>query len=393
MDGEDLFSPGGSAEPIRRPLSPSPAIDFDSIDDANALKALLKAREEKMRTLEKRIEIAQGAKTKLKERYSEKIDMLEQLVVSLRHKLQTKVDQATKLGGGAAEDADMDGSAALGLQQDQKIAALQKQNEGLKEMVQVQKQQLAAAKAQANASAAPGGGDVTVLVKMEEKVHELTAALQSRTRECKAQAQLLEQKEVKIVDLQTAIVAAENKSAAASPDASGLSRKVQMLNSELEEARNMGTELQKQRDRFSAEFESLQRVVEQQEQEKAQLQRESEERAAQLTALQKERQRQIAETEEMHRMLCELEDQRNSLATQADDLKSEMSESMSRSLNASLSAERDSKEVAVLRHETATLRKHLQATQQATQRAGDEKEDLQVRSRVKLGMQKRENAY
>jgi chromosome segregation ATPase len=391
MDGEDLFSPGGSAEPIRRPLSPSPAIDFDSIDDVNALKALLKAREEKMRTLEKRIEIAQGAKTKLKERYSEKIDMLEQLVVSLRHKLQTKVDQVTKHG--AAEDADMDGSAALGLQQDQKIAALQKQNEGLKEMVQVQKQQLAAAKAQVKASAAPGGGDVTVLVKMEEKVHELTAALQSRTRECKAQAQLLEQKEVKIVDLQTAIVAAENKSAAASPDASGLSRKVQMLNSELEEARNMGTELQKQRDRFSAEFESLQRVVEQQEHEKAQLQRESEERAAQLTALQKERQRQIAETEEMHRMLCELEDQRNSLATQADDLKSEMSESMSRSLNASLSAERDSKEVAVLRHETATLRKHLQATQQATQRTGDEKEDLQVRCRVKLGMQKTENAY
>jgi len=379
LDGGDgLFSPGGSAEPMRqRPPSPSPAIDFDAIDDANALKALLKAREEKMRTLEKRIEIAQGAKNKLKERYSEKIDMLEQLVVALRHKLQTQVDEVKKLGGKAADDADIDG---LEPQQDQKIAALQKQNDGLKEMVQVQKQQLAAAKAQVRAGAEAGvGGDRAVLVKMEEKVHELTAALQARTRECKAQAQLLEQKEVKIIDLQTAIVAAENKSASTSPEvASGLSRKVQMLNSELEEARNMGTELQRQRDRFSSEFEALQKVVERQEHEKAQLQRESEERAARLSDLQQERQRQIAETEEMHRMLCELEDQRNLLAAQADDLKSEMSESMSRSLNASLTAERESKEVAKLQHETATLRKHLQATQQTAGAAENAQRRLQL---------------
>lgn len=49
----------GSAEPIRRSFSPTTAIDVESIDDPWALKALLKAREEKMNTLEKRIEIAQ----------------------------------------------------------------------------------------------------------------------------------------------------------------------------------------------------------------------------------------------------------------------------------------------------------------------------------------------
>ena len=114
LDGDDLFSPGGSAEPMRqRPPSPSPAIDFDAIDDTNALKALLKAREEKMRTLEKRIEIAQGAKNKLKERYSEKIDMLEQLVVALRRKLQLQVEEVKKLGGKAGEDATQLCSASL----------------------------------------------------------------------------------------------------------------------------------------------------------------------------------------------------------------------------------------------------------------------------------------
>ena len=46
---------------------------------------------ERMRTLEKRIEIAQGAKNKIKERYTEKVEMLEQLVIALRRKLQTNL--------------------------------------------------------------------------------------------------------------------------------------------------------------------------------------------------------------------------------------------------------------------------------------------------------------
>jgi len=358
---DDIMSPGSSAEPI----ASTPAIDFDSIDDPPALKALLKAREEKMRTLEKRIEIAQGAKNKLKERYTEKVDMLEQLVIALRRKLQTKVDEETSasLDAGSADQKHAD-----------RIAELEKQNTGLKEMVAIQRQQVAAAKAEARGVSSPRQGNAGVLSKMEERLSELTAALQARTRECKAQAQLLEQKETKILELQTAIVNVQNKS----PDASGLSHKVQMLNSELDEARSMGTELKRQRDRFAAEFEALQSLVDKQRVEKEELMRDHSERAMQLTALQKERDRQIKETEEMQRMLCELEDQRNQLATEADELKNEVSESMSRSMNASLAAEREGKQVEVLRHEADTLRRHLASSA----KVGKENEMLQLELRI-----------
>jgi len=340
VDGDDMFSPSssmrGSAEPMRRVPSPSPIIDFDSIDDPSALKALLKAREEKMRTLEKRVEIAQGAKNKLKERYTEKIEMLEQLVMALvcvscvlvcvyervyfarffltksmwhghfnvcvylylfvyfaqRRKLQTTVDGGSEVEGGMA----------------QRVIALEKQNDGLKEMVSVQKQQVVSARAQSAKHGARGAGgpasssDFSVLSKMEEKVQELTAALHSRTRENKAQMLLLEEKELKIFDLQTAVVNTKNTSS--SPEA-GLNRKVQQLNTELEEARSMGSELQRQRDRFSTEYESLHAVVQQQQLEKDHLQRDNATRATQLAQLQKERERQIMETEEMHRMVLQ----------------------------------------------------------------------------------------
>ena len=316
---------------MRRVPSPSPMIDFDSIDDPSALKALLKAREEKMRTLEKRVEIAQGAKNKLKERYTEKIEMLEQLVIALvcvscvlvcvyecvhvcarfltksmwhghfnvcvylylfvyfvqRRKLQTTVDGGSELEGGMA----------------QRVIALEKQNQGLKEMVSVQKQQVVSARAQAAKQGGPASSsDLAVLSKMEEKVQELTAALHSRTRENKAQLLLLEEKELKIFDLQTAVVNTKNTSS--SPEA-GLNRKVQQLNTELEEARSMGSELQRQRDRFSTEYESLHAVVQQQQLEKDHLQRDNATRATQLAQLQKERERQIMETEEMHRMVMQ----------------------------------------------------------------------------------------
>ena len=253
---EDVLSPGpssrgGSAEPI----ASYPPIDFESIEDPAALQALLKAREEKMRTLEKRIEIAQGAKNKIKERYTEKVEMLEQLVIALRRKLQTKVEEE---GSASLGESNVDGKVAT------RIAELEKQNAGLKEMVAIQKQQVAAAKAESREVS------TSVLSKMEEKVHELTAALQERSRECRAQAQLLEQKETKILELQSAIVNVQNNK---SPDASGLSHKVQMLNSELKEARSMGTELKKQRDRFAAEYESLQSLVDRQREEKEELMR------------------------------------------------------------------------------------------------------------------------
>jgi len=243
-------SPGGSAEPI----ASYPPLDFESIEDPAALQALLKAREEKMRTLEKRIEIAQGAKNKIKERYTEKVEMLEQLVIALRRKLQTKVDEE----GASLSESNVDGKVAA------RIAELEKQNAGLKEMVAIQKQQVAAAKAESREVS------TSVLSKMEEKVHELTAALQERSRECRAQVQLLEQKETKILELQSAIVNVQNNK---SPDASGLSQKVQMLNSELKEARSMGTELKKQRDRFAAEYEALQSLVDRQREEKEELMR------------------------------------------------------------------------------------------------------------------------
>jgi chromosome segregation ATPase len=98
----------------------------------------------------------------------------------------------------------------------------------------------------------------------------------------------------------------------------------------------------------------------------------------QLTALQKERDRRIKETEEMQRMLCELEDQRNQLANEADELKNEVSESMSRSMNASLAAEREGKQVEVLRHETETLRRHLSSSV----KLGKENEMLQLELRI-----------
>ena len=75
-----MLSPSQTAEPMEEPSS---AIDFEGIDNPHALKALLRAREEKMQTLEKRIQISQGAKNKLKERYSEKIEVL---VIALRSK-------------------------------------------------------------------------------------------------------------------------------------------------------------------------------------------------------------------------------------------------------------------------------------------------------------------
>jgi hypothetical protein len=75
----------------------------------------------------------------------------------------------------------------------------------------------------------------------------------------------------------------------------------------------------------------------------------------QLTALQKERDRRIKETEEMQRMLCELEDQR-----------------------ASLAAEREGKQVEVLRHETETLRRHLPSSV----KLGKENEMLQLELRI-----------
>ena len=98
----------------------------------------------------------------------------------------------------------------------------------------------------------------------------------------------------------------------------------------------------------------------------------------QLTALQKERDRRLKETEEMQRMLCELEDQRNQLANEADELKNEVSESMSRSMNASLAAEREGKQVEVLRHETETLRRHLASSV----KLGKENEMLQLELRI-----------
>jgi golgin subfamily B member 1 len=98
----------------------------------------------------------------------------------------------------------------------------------------------------------------------------------------------------------------------------------------------------------------------------------------QLTALQKERDRRIKETEEMQRMLCDLEDQRNQLVNEADELKNEVSESMSRSMNASLAAEREGKQVEVLRHETETLRRHLASSV----KLGKENEMLQLELRI-----------
>jgi hypothetical protein len=190
-----MFSPSQTAEPMEEPSS---AIDFEGIDNPHALKALLRAREEKMQTLEKRIQIAQGAKNKLKERYSEKIEVLESLVIALRRKLQT-----------AIENGDVEEKSASS--------------------------SIDAESAKPNA-ARGGNGDVVVMAQLQEKVQQLTAALQARTKECKAQALLLEQKEAKTIELQNAIVQAQNKS----PEASGLSRKVQILNSELEEARNAG---------------------------------------------------------------------------------------------------------------------------------------------------------
>jgi len=188
-----ILSPSQTAEPMEEPSS---AIDFEGIDNPHALKALLRAREEKMQTLEKRIQIAQGAKNKLKERYSEKIEVLESLVIALRRKLQT-----------AIENGDVEEKSASS--------------------------SIDAESAKPNAAR---GGDVVVMAQLQEKVQQLTTALQARTKECKAQALLLEQKEAKTIELQNAIVQAQNKS----PEASGLSRKVQILNSELEEARNAG---------------------------------------------------------------------------------------------------------------------------------------------------------
>ena len=190
-----MLSPSQTAEPMEEPSS---AIDFEGIDNPHALKALLRAREEKMQTLEKRIQIAQGAKNKLKERYSEKIEVLESLVIALRRKLQT-----------AIENGDVEEKSASS--------------------------SIDAESAKPNA-ARGGNGDVVVMAQLQEKVQQLTTALQARTKECKAQALLLEQKEAKTIELQNAIVQAQNKS----PEASGLSRKVQLLNSELEEARNAG---------------------------------------------------------------------------------------------------------------------------------------------------------
>ena len=143
-------------------------------------------------------QIAQGSKNKLKERYSEKIEVLESLVIALRRKLQT-----------AIENGDVEEKSASS--------------------------SIDAESAKPNA-ARGGNGDVVVMAQLQEKVQQLTAALQARTKECKAQGLLLEQKEAKTIELQNAIVQAQNKS----PEASGLSRKVQILNSELEEARNAG---------------------------------------------------------------------------------------------------------------------------------------------------------
>jgi hypothetical protein len=67
-----------------------------------------------------------------------------------------------------------------------------------------------------------------------------------------------------------------------------------------------------------------------------------------LVELQRDRQRQTMETEEMQRMLCELEEQRNQIASEAEELKYEINETMSKSINASVNAERDSNDLAVL---------------------------------------------
>ena len=54
------------------------------------------AREAKLATLEQRVQVAQSAKGKLKERYTEKIEMLEQLVMALRRKLQPQKQRRQK---------------------------------------------------------------------------------------------------------------------------------------------------------------------------------------------------------------------------------------------------------------------------------------------------------
>ena len=365
MDDEDagLCSPGCS----ERAVSPSPQIDVDGINDVQALKALLKAREAKLATLDQRVQVAQSAKGKLKERYTEKIEMLEQLVMALRRKLQPKE-------GGEGADA------ALQEQLQQRVAQLQKQNDNLREMVSVQKQQLSAAKAAA-AKPVPGGDvDIRVLEKMEEKVHELTAALQTRTRECKAQAQQLQHQDMKIAEQETLLANAHKNS----PDTAGLVHKLQMINTELKEARSQGAEAQQQRDRMSAEYDALQNTVTQQQLEKDQLQRESEARAKQLHELQKERQRQIMETEEMHRMLCELEDQRNQLQHEADALRVDATRAMDATMNASLGADRESKQVAVLQHETATLRRHLESQQETHDRIVQEHDSTKQELRIAM---------
>ena len=47
-------------------------------------------------------------------------------------------------------------------------------------------------------------------------------------------------------------------------------------------------------------------------------------------------------------MLCELEEQRNQIASEAEELKYEINETMSKSINTSVNAERDSDDLAVL---------------------------------------------
>ena len=79
-----------------------------------------------------------------------------------------------------------------------------------------------------------------------------------------------------------------------------------------------------------------------------------------------------------HEQLCELEDQRNQLATETEELKTEVSESMNRSMSASMTAEHSSQELDKLRHETQTLRRHLESSQRSVKETDGLQQELRI---------------